>query len=400
MGIRLSALGAAAMVSLVSMNLSASEPLNTAVAIDHDQLLLQMAEKVPGFGGYYYDEAGVLTFNLKDGGSRASFDALEALPLVQEAQGDYRVETARYDVFELNRFYEALPESIWKVDGLVLTDLDEKANRVVIAVADLKSELTVLDQLASSRTVGLLDAVNIEYAEPIRQEISLRDNAFTHARGGLQIGYPGFVCTFGFVAYRAGVLGMVTNSHCDVDGRAGGGNNGTGYGQPFSTPHFAVESVDPNTFSGGACPSGRVCRHSDSLFARHISGAKPLLFGKIAKTNSVNTGSLTYATDFTITGKNATVSVGQVVNKVGRTTGWSSGGITRTCANLNVAGSSITLLCQNQASYNSAGGDSGSPVFRITSGNNVTLVGIHWGSGASYSPIHKVEGELGILTVY
>ena len=48
-------------------------------------------------------------------------------------------------------------------------------------------------------------------------------------------------------------------------------------------------------------------------------------------------------------------------------------------------------------------GDSGSPVFAISSGTNVTLLGILWGgSGSSFvfSPLSNIEGELGALTTF
>jgi hypothetical protein len=50
-----------------------------------------------------------------------------------------------------------------------------------------------------------------------------------------------------------------------------------------------------------------------------------------------------------------------------------------------------------------AGGDSGSPVFRLTSGDNVELVGILWGGSSSgdrfvFSPLKNIQDELGGVT--
>jgi hypothetical protein len=94
-------------------------------------------------------------------------------------------------------------------------------------------------------------------------------------------------------------------------------------------------------------------------------------------------------------------AVGQTVNKVGRTTGWTQGLVTNTCVNTGVSGSNIVQLCQTFVSAGVGGGDSGSPVFRGTS--SVTLVGILWGGNSSgtqfvYSPIANIEQELGALT--
>ena len=70
--------------------------------------------------------------------------------------------------------------------------------------------------------------------------------------------------------------------------------------------------------------------------------------------------------------------VGQMANKVGRATGWTQGQVTRTCVNTGVSGSNIVLLCQDFVENNLqivAGGDSGSPVFRINNSGRVTLLG-------------------------
>jgi hypothetical protein len=48
-------------------------------------------------------------------------------------------------------------------------------------------------------------------------------------------------------------------------------------------------------------------------------------------------------------------------------------------------------------------GDSGSPVFKITSGDNVELAGILWGGNTSgslfvFSPLKNIQDELGAMT--
>jgi hypothetical protein len=73
-----------------------------------------------------------------------------------------------------------------------------------------------------------------------------------------------------------------------------------------------------------------------------------------------------------------------------------------------VSGSNIVLLCQDFVENNRqivAGGDSGSPVFRINNSGRVTLLGNLWGGNSSgtlfvYSPIANIERELGPLTTF
>ena len=141
------------------------------------------------------------------------------------------------------------------------------------------------------------------------------------------------------------------------------------------------------------------------LNANFSAGAAGVGFtvGSVAKTN----GSLEVVDTFDIT-DSGLATVGQIANKVGRTTGWSQGLVTRTCTHTGVSASNIVLLCQDFVESSVqivAGGDSGSPVFRIAGGNRVTLLGSLWGGNASgtlfvYSPIASIESELGSLMTH
>jgi hypothetical protein len=148
-----------------------------------------------------------------------------------------------------------------------------------------------------------------------------------------------------------------------------------------------------------------MCRYSDAARALYSSGTASNR-GEIAKTTGANNGSLTTSGFFTVTAQDNSTSnfaKGLVVNKVGRTTGWSQGPVTGTCVHTNVQGSRVTQLCQTFVGATVGSGDSGSPVFRITSGDNVTLVGILWGGSSSggtfvFSPFKQIVQELGSLT--
>jgi len=134
------------------------------------------------------------------------------------------------------------------------------------------------------------------------------------------------------------------------------------------------------------------------------------LLGVIAKTTGdPNTGSFTIVPDinthFHIVKENSSAVVGEVVNKVGRTTGWTQGPVTATCVNTAVSGTNIVQICQNFVTAGVGSGDSSSPVFSITptstDPNAVVLRGILWGSSGStfvYSPIGNIEQELGPLS--
>jgi hypothetical protein len=60
------------------------------------------------------------------------------------------------------------------------------------------------------------------------------------------------------------------------------------------------------------------------------------------------------------------------------------------------------MICQDRVAAVARSGDSGSPVFRVESGNNVTLFGIVWGTTANqctywFSNFGNIESELGSL---
>jgi hypothetical protein len=184
------------------------------------------------------------------------------------------------------------------------------------------------------------------------------------------------------------------------------GDNDFGFGCPQNQACFVgIEFLDPFYLGGGfGCPVGAFCRISDSAFAVRGQAAVASV-GFIARPAP---GAVDWngVTTFRIVGVAAgPPRVGEEVEKVGRTTGRTGGVITDICQDVQIAGK--TLLCQTFATYGSAGGDSGSPVFQIVdlpAPNDVTLYGIHWGSFAVsgkrvFSPIEFVKFELGPLTV-
>ncbi len=88
---------------------------------------------------------------------------------------------------------------------------------------------------------------------------------------------------------------------------------------------------------------------------------------------------------------------GQSVYKSGIATGLTSGTVTRTYVEQD-SPTFGTLYDQFSASYSSAGGDSGSPVFKV-SGDTVKIVGVHrgrWSDDAAFSPINGVIQDLAV----
>jgi hypothetical protein len=370
-----------------------------------------LARAVPGFGGFFIDAQGSPTVYLRDPSQRGR--AEQALAPYLRAQGfgagQLKVRKGDYDWSQLEGWFTGASGAALAVRGAVFVDADEASNRVRIGV-EPGAGGSVRAALAKLRMPDA--AVIIEERAPVTYAVAqgpkpkAKPGSGPSLQGtvrpiiaGVQINFPGFLCTLGFNVNGS----FITNSHCTT---VQGGTEGTRYWQPTQTAsptQVATEAADPAYSTNlQGCPSGRVCRRSDASRAAYVNGFNQFTIGRIARTNRPGR-SLTIVGDFRITAEGSAV-VGNVVNKVGRTTGWSQGNVTNTCVNTNVSGTNVTQICQNFVSATVGSGDSGSPVFQITSGNDVRLVGILWGGSGSqnfvFSPLNQVEQELGGLTTF
>jgi hypothetical protein len=362
-----------------------------------------LARTVPGFGGFFYDAQGRPTIYLTVPSARdASARALT--PYLQKhgvAAGAIQTRPAAHSWDQLERWHGRVSPLALATRGAVYVDADEALNRITVgaergAVGQVRAALARLGLPASAVVVQEVAPVTFAVAPKPKPGTKSLQGEVRPIIGGVQINVPGFLCTLGFNING----GFITNSHCT---NIQGGVNSTPYWQPLqsvNSTQIATEVADPNYVSGGSCPAGRRCRRSDSSRASFANGIAYTI-GRIAQTARPGR-SLTITGEWSITGEGV-AAVGQTVNKVGRTTGWSQGRVTNTCVNTNVSGSDITELCQNFVSATVGSGDSGSPVFAIGSGSSVALVGILWGgSGSSsfvYSPIANIHDDLGSFAV-
>jgi hypothetical protein len=318
------------------------------------------------------------------------------------------VREARYGWQQLQRWQDAATDGAFSVNGTVYVDNDETTNRVHIGVASIGTTGQV--RAAIARLGVPDDAVIVDQVEPIVQVASLQNVIDRPVRAGVQINFPGFLCSVGFNATSGGTKSFITASHCTT--KQGGVEN-TPYYQPLQSVNGTViarEVADPVYTRGAGCPGGRMCRYSDASRAAYVNGANQAL-GLIARTSGANNHSLEIVGSFTITADDCTTTlggclvVGTTINKVGRTTGWTSGTLTNKCVNTGVQGTRIVQLCQNFVSAGVGAGDSGSDVFQVVSSTNVRLAGVLWGGSSSgtqfvYSPFANVVRELGALTTH
>ena len=361
-----------------------------------------LARTVPGFGGLFLDK-GVPTVYLTDVSKRGA--AERALSGFAQSRGfgpgEIRVLQGRYVYGDLDRWSQAVSLEAFDQRGVVFVDLDEASNRVLVGVERGASPANVTSLAA--RLGVPAEAIVTREVDPIHYVATLQDQV-RPVVAGVQIHFGNFLCSIGFNAVSGGQNSFVTASHCT---NKQGGTEGTQYFQSLSSQansFIGTEVDDPTYFRNrNGCPKGRRCRFSDASRAAYAAGVSFTL-GGIAQTSAPNNGSLTITGTFNVTSEGNAV-VGDVVNKVGRTTGWTQGVVTNTCVNTGVSGTNIVQLCQTFVSAGVGGGDSGSDVFGLTGGNSVRLLGILWGGNGAgtqfvYSPIGNVEQELGPLTTF
>jgi hypothetical protein len=331
--------------------------------------------------------------------------ACQELPTQVAPPEDPLASVQAHPAQELRAMFARAAPEVLALPGTVFADHHEASNRLVFGVEGGEVAFSVRNALQRLGIPGT--AYRIQVVEPIHFMNTTLRTKHRPTVGGIQIHWSQYVCTLGFNVDHAGGRSFITNSHCTNNQ---GSTGSTAYYQPASSVDataIAIEADDPGYFRRGACPVGRVCRYSDAARALYQNGTESAR-GVIAKTTGENNGSITVGGSFTVTQQNDdATSFGGTVHKVGRTTGWSSGDVTNTCANVNVSGSNITLLCQTLAQRSgstiAAGGDSGSPVFRRLSNDDVELVGILWGGSSSgdlfvFSPLKNIQDELGSVT--
>ena len=381
----------------------------------HDDLLMDISRQVPEFGGMFLSEDNTVLFvyvtdDSQDAPStgavrRAIEDVLKDSPTEGR---ELRLVPGKFSIPKLHEWYGEMQTTVFANPHVVLTDLDEGLNRIEIGV----DSLDVADQLRPSlASLGIPnEALIISLrARPVPATHTLRGRASgDKMEGGYQIKGKGLGnCTLGFNTVRAGEAGLVTAGHCTESGQWDGGVDGTKFYQPSSavnaTP-IGKETIDPSFSSDPPqCETGKVCRYSDAAFVRFASGVSYNL-GKIAKTTSRGSINVDHNAKFRIVRERTTTSIGETIDKIGRTTGWTSGDVTDTCVHTSLPNNRV-LLCQTIAHVDADLGDSGAPVFAVTDSPNtgdVQLLGITWASNTSvnptvmwFSPVGNIYLDLG-----
>ncbi len=373
-----------------------------------DDLFAEIAQRVPraGFGGAFFNQDGAFSIYLRDFSQKSEvLAALRALLSQWEVPSldNITVIPGTYDFSQLAKWKRLLTHTLANTPWVLMIDVDERENNLFVGVESIELKDQVQQELSK---LGIpLEAVTIEEIQPPRF-LNTLEGKIRPLVGGIKVQAAGMTsCTMGPIATRSGVRGFLMNSHCTYTkfGYDGGmvyqPTNPGSSGSPNDL--VGAEFVDPPPFAGGGCPAGRTCRHSDSAFISLSSGVQSSL-GYIAKTAGL--GSKTIVGSYQILGTFTHSAQGQLVYKVGKTTGLTRGRVDRTCWDYIPPPPGVILLCQRtvlgETSVPAAGGDSGSPVFHIHSGDLVYLHGMVWG-GVSweffFSGIGSIQSDLGRL---
>jgi hypothetical protein len=384
-----------------------------------DDLLAELAEAVPGFGGLYFDSIGVLHVYLVHV-DRAPV-ALAAIkeffrlrtPSIADRldKADVKVFQGRFAYRELNEWFYLIASEL-PHHGITERDINEVDNRISIGVIDSQSA----DKMAQSiAKLGIpSEAVTVRIVPPTVISAGLRD-AVRPTSAGLQIQTNLTTCTLGYNAHIPDPVGgvdtsfgvFITNSHCIPPF---GVVDGTVVGQPTISQPVGYEIVDPPLFNSSVdprCPVGRLCRYSDAAVVRYNNNAT-YQFGRSAMTTGWKQFGITgynwflgtdYLSPFFLTWERAYL--------VGRTTGYHMGYGSATCVDVpqyaadpfgNPIDTGRDMLCQSRTSIRQEPGDSGAPVHtQPQNGVDILLFGLNWGGNSQsnvFSPVYYVESEL------
>lgn len=390
------------------------------------RLYFDINESVPGFAGLYLDEDQRPVI-LMTRAARAEEARSAVGPLLLErglSNADVRFEDAEFEWRELLRWRLQLRDA-FAHDGVVSLGIDESRNRIRMGVLDDAAQRAVGELFASYGIPP--EAVEFQITERrtapfsgtgIRAHGATREASRTSTTtladrvrpllGGLRINDGGiWKCTYG-----AGVDGFpqpmfVTASHCAfIEG--GVTTPPFEFYQPERSTSAdeipAWESLDPDSIvTGGTCSSSTPCRWADATLAEMDLPAPEnsnWAFGEIARpaSGSQSGGSLTIAGTFYISDRLDSPIYGQMLHKIGGTTGWSFGVVKETCSDKN-NGSGFKLFCQARVDAGASDGDSGAPVFDRFSTDYVRLAGILWGGENGdfwFSPMSSLDEHFGL----
>jgi len=285
---------------LPALSQNSSNPSNAPKNIN--DVVAQIGDRVPAFGGMFVDESqDTLYVYVVPGqsGNVAEIDQAlsDVLGTARPSQHRLVALEGQYTFVQLKAWLDSLTPQVLSIPGAEFTDISQSNNRLEIGIGSataIPAVETALAILGVPRGAVLLEASPVpdmvgtfpqlddNYAD---KPATLRDQ-FRPPVGGLQIavatkGISSYAtCTMAFPATLDKVPGVVTNEHCIVsDDQRHLYLNVFYQPSPDEKYRIGAASVAPSYFKHAQnekCPDndtgGRFCRYSDSSFAKLDKG--------------------------------------------------------------------------------------------------------------------------------
>jgi hypothetical protein len=293
------------------------------------------------------------------------------------------IRRALFSFLQLYDWSHSLTPQVFTIPGVNAIDIDEAGNRIVIGIDREDARAGVH---AIVRRLGVPPQAVAAKMEARLMAASTLQDYFRNIGGGLQVQSPNWTCTIGFSTIRNGVASFATNGHCTTSW--GTGSEGTPFSQCCTgvpSNYIGNEYLEAQPISSAQdprCPvSDYECKLSDIALGAY-TGSDHIVGVLLRPINRSRTaGSLTIDSSnpyLYITQQNLGPLLGDWVDKIGRTTGWTYGPVTSTCKTDRVYredGASFIIICFDEVQAGVGAGDSGSPVFVWSGGTDVTMTG-------------------------
>jgi hypothetical protein len=392
-----------------------------------EDVILRMETHLPGLGGIFVRDGRAVVY-LKDfadeNTARADIARARsqsaALDRLQRQAGFQSIEIRRgqYAFSELVNWTNVLAASLSGIQGVSTIDADEAENRVRLGVLSETARSNVERAVLQARVP--LEAVRIAIEGSVSSLTSIRDIFRPHIPGGVQLAYGPWqdyafgpiwdgICTIGFnVTNASGEKGFLTAAHCMPPSQKGSGSTGGNIFQN-TTVNNAVRigyvAMNVPWTPAVSCPNTSYrCTSADVMFVKYDNTSNWLtelvhVAGSPA-TNSAGGSISSVSGWYNNIQIGASAGVGTTVDKIGRTTGWTTGVVSGTCVDI-LSDSSQTsahyLNCMTQVSNAGVGqGDSGAGVFirPTVSGGVVYALGILAAGGVLNTAPDHADGDI------
>jgi hypothetical protein len=367
-------------------------------------------DSIKGFAGEFLDETGTPTVLLTDlaqapkGLARAAHLGAFQKGGVNKAPVARRV---RYDFLALMQWRDSVAAGIGRDLSRVAVDIDEVHNQVWFGYEDASVGERIKAVINERKIPGGAVVAELTKLPHERQTLI---NAVSPAVAGIQIvtDIPGGfnTCTLGYNVLYQGNAAFVTASHCTYNY---GGVDGHNFYQPcMGCTLLGAEVWDRAAYTGctGLPWYAGICRWSDASIIQYDAGASSSL-GVIAWPSQTygGRGSLEIGDPPSLYGISTkwttSIPVGASVGKVGRTSGNTSGTVTKSCV------TKTPNNCVYVTNVWSEGGDSGAPFLLFSIPNpGAGIAGQLWGGPPGvytetwFTTLNGLERDLGsTLTV-